>query len=177
MSESNKNTIVIVTTLCTQRINALKAWVNPTDPIDIAGQQYAQATAIGVYQSTLDAIATDNTKKSEARQATADKRASVKKVRAFDRRVQAWASNKFAAGSTAAGDFGVVPKTPVKSPATKAEAAAKAKATRVARGTKGPKAKLKIKGTIPAPSEPAAPATNPVVEGVAPATTSGAAKS
>jgi hypothetical protein len=48
-------------------------------------------------------------------------------------------------------DFAMAPrKTPSTSTATKAQAAAQAKATRVARGTAGPKQKAKIKGVVPA---------------------------
>ncbi len=65
--------------------------------------------------------------------------------------------------------FGLAPnKVTIPKPATKVAAATKAKATRVARGTKGPKARLAI--TVPAIAEPAtqpaapatpAPATKP----------------
>ena len=58
--------------------------------------------------------------------------------------------------STTLSDFGYAPrKTPTKSLAAKTQAAEQAKATREARGTMGPKAKAKIKGTVatPAPVE------------------------
>ena len=50
------------------------------------------------------------------------------------------------------------PKKPVRTPEQKEATAAKARATREARGTKGRKARLKIKGTVAAPpAEAAAP--------------------
>jgi hypothetical protein len=57
-------------------------------------------------------------------------------------------------------DFGIAPrKKAAPKPATQAAAAIKAKATRKARGTVGPKAKLAIKGAVPAtaPATPPAP--------------------
>ena len=73
----------------------------------------------------------------------------------------------FGATSSKLADFGFTPKkVTVLTPEQKAAAAAKRKATRAARGTKGPKAKLAIKGTVPAtdsttPATPPAPAATP----------------
>jgi hypothetical protein len=70
-------------------------------------------------------------------------------------------------------DFGYAAAKPVT--LTTAEAAvkvAKAEATRAARGTKGPKAKAKIKGTVPATSAASAAAASPAP---APAGTSNSA--
>jgi hypothetical protein len=60
-------------------------------------------------------------------------------------------------------DFGYAPrKRAVRTSAQKAAAAVQSDATRKARGTVGPKAKLKIKGTVPStPAEPATPAPAP----------------
>src|SRR5260370_27679020 len=64
----------------------------------------------------------------------------------------------FAGSIDALADFGLAPrKQRVVTPEKKAPAAAKAKATRIARHTVGPKKKLAIKGTVPQ----AAPATSP----------------
>jgi hypothetical protein len=55
------------------------------------------------------------------------------------------------ASASILGDFGMSPrKVPVKSAEVKAEAVVKLRATRVARGTTGPKAKAKITGVVPA---------------------------
>jgi hypothetical protein len=72
---------------------------------------------------------------------------------------------QFGSASQTLADFGLSPRK-VRAPMTvaqKAAAAAKRKATRAARGTTGPKAKLAIKGTAPAPTEtpPAAPVAAP----------------
>jgi hypothetical protein len=64
----------------------------------------------------------------------------------------------FAGQSDTLADFGLTArKTPVVSPETRVAAAVKAKATREARHTLGPKQKAKIKGTVPT----TAPATDP----------------
>jgi len=74
----------------------------------------------------------------------------------------------FGATSSKLADFGFTPKkVTVLTPAQKAAAAAKRAATRKARGTVGPKAKLAIKGTVPA-TDPTTPATS-----TAPAATPG----
>jgi hypothetical protein len=72
---------------------------------------------------------------------------------------------QFGSASQTLADFGLEPRK-ARAPMTvaqKAAAAAKREATRAARGTKGPKAKLAIKGTVPAPVEtaPPVPATAP----------------
>jgi hypothetical protein len=66
--------------------------------------------------------------------------------------------------SSVLSDFGLKPRASTKKTlATKSEAAEKAKATRVARHTMGPKEKAKIKGTLPAeqPASSATPASEP----------------
>ena len=67
---------------------------------------------------------------------------------------------QFGSSSQTLADFGLEPRK-ARAPMTveqKAAAAAKRKATRAARGTAGPKAKLAIKGTVPTPVETAPPA-------------------
>jgi hypothetical protein len=65
------------------------------------------------------------------------------------------AKNFFGADGPELAAFGIAPpKTPTMSTETMLAAVAKRAATREARGTRGPKAKLKIKGVVP----PAAPA-------------------
>ena len=81
----------------------------------------------------------------------------------------------FGATSSKLADFGFTPKkVTVLTPEQKAAAAAKRAATRKARNTLGPKAKLAITGTVPstgsaAPATPAAPAASPA-QTAAPAT-------
>jgi hypothetical protein len=69
-----------------------------------------------------------------------------------------WGESKEA--STTLEDFGYTPRKPrTVKPQTKVTAAAKAKATRTARHTVGPKKKLAIKGTVSATTAPEAAAT------------------
>jgi len=61
-----------------------------------------------------------------------------------------WGDSKDSSGTLE--DFGYAPrKVPTVTPEAKAAATAKAKATRAARGTMGPKQKAKVKGTVAAP--------------------------
>ena len=160
MTTPNKNTESANTTMCSKRITALETYVSATTTIEIGGKSYTQPQAIAVYQAALDSITSANNKKTEAKSAIASRRDATKAARDFDKGLRKWASGKYPAGSTAADDFGATPKVVVKKPETLVEAAQKAKATRKARGTKGPKEKLKITGTTPAPTEQAAPANN-----------------
>ena len=80
----------------------------------------------------------------------------------------------FAGNIDALAKFGLLPRQkPVTTPEVKVAAAAKAKATRAARHTMGPKEKAKIKGTVtptaPATSSPTAPAPSPTQPVVTPA--------
>jgi hypothetical protein len=83
--------------------------------------------------------------------------------RAADRALKPWVVNEFGAESQQAHDFGFPPaKAPTRSVENKAEAKALAEATRKARHTMGSRQKEKVRGTIGVPTEPAAPAINPV---------------
>jgi hypothetical protein len=95
-----------------------------------------------------------------------------------DRALKGWVNSQFGVGSTQAIAFGFpAPKKPVRSPAAKVKAVAQGKATRTARHTMGPKAKLAIKGTVPTTEPGGSPATESTATPVAPATavTNGAA--
>jgi hypothetical protein len=159
MTSPNPSSEPAMTTLCTKRITALEANVNAAATIEVGGKTYTRDAAIAFFQASLDAGTNATTKKTEAAAAIVARRDADKKARAFDKGLKSWASTKFAAGTTAAKDFGVVPRTTVKTPDVLVIAAAKAKATRAARGTKGPKKKLEIMGVIPAAGAPATPAT------------------
>jgi hypothetical protein len=81
-----------------------------------------------------------------------------------------WGDSKEA--SSTLEDFGYAPRKPrTVTPEAKVKAAAKAKATRAARHTVGPKKRLQIKGTVTEPVAPAAaaPATSPATPASPPA--------
>jgi hypothetical protein len=82
-----------------------------------------------------------------------------------------WGDTKDASGTLE--DFGYTPRKPrTVTPQTKVAAAAKAKATRTARHTMGPKQKQLITGTVPTPAaqEPQATVTAPAAAANAPGT-------
>jgi hypothetical protein len=78
------------------------------------------------------------------------------------RDVRSYAISSFGKDGLELADFGITPpKTPTMSLQTLRDAIAKRAATRAARGTMGPKARLRIKGTVPAASEHGADAATP----------------
>ncbi len=138
----------------------------PNATITIGGVDYPAATLIGRMQSLIDAM----TKQGAAKAAAKDALTALHDVRLqVDPLVQGYKELlvvMFAGISQKLADFGLAPRKK-RAPLTveqKAEAQAKAEATRKARGTKGPKARLSIKGSVAAPAEqPAAqqPSNNP----------------
>jgi hypothetical protein len=128
------------------------------------GKSYTADALELLFQSCVDT-------ETQAVQATVAKTTAVKQARdtAAQVRPVARAFKKavlaaYGADPTALADFELKPpKQPVKTPAVKDAAAKKAKATRVALGTKGPKQKKEAKAKLAASSAngPAAPATTP----------------
>jgi hypothetical protein len=83
-----------------------------------------------------------------------------------------WGDSKEA--SSTLDDFGYTPRKPrTVKPSTKVTAAAKAKATRTARHTMGPKQKEQIKGEVPAPAASNAAATDTAPATLAPSAGAG----
>ncbi len=115
----------------------------------IGGSSYTTAAIIAVLQQRLTA-----SKASQATRATwqnavkadKDERASTK---AFVSGLRQALQVAFAGSIDSLADFGLTPRKPrVITPEQKTAAAAKAKATRAARHTMGPKAKLAVKGDV-----------------------------
>ena len=148
----------------------------------IAGKTYTVAQAIALVQTALTASKTvviNHTALEASLQAETAVRTQNKPF--YDGLTQTLQA-MFAGQVTTLGDFGLTGrKVPVVSPATRVAAAAKAKATREARGTKGPKARLTVTAapaaeTATPPAAPAvAPAAAPAV--APPATATPASKS
>jgi hypothetical protein len=148
----------------------------------IAGKTYTVAQAIALVQTALTASKTvviNHTALEASLQAETAVRTQNKPF--YDGLTQTLQA-MFAGQVSTLGDFGLKGrKVPVVAPATLVEAAAKAKATRAARGTKGPKARLTVTAA-PAVATATPPAAAPVVETVtapaaAPATAPTAPKS
>ncbi len=145
--------------------------------LPLAGTTYTPASFTALVQSRIDA----------GNQVVTTKAAWLNAVKTYEtidtqatvavHDLKQYVIGSFGAASSKLADFGFTPrKVVVLTPAQKAAAAAKRAATRKARGTMGPKAKLKITGATasastaapagngaPAGAPAAAPATAPTV--------------
>ncbi len=152
----------------------------PNGSFTIGNVPFTTAALVQLFQSLADAIAAANDAQAKARDAVAalrDAKAKVGPTLVVLRRILV---AMFGNASQMLADFGLEPRK-ARAPTTsvqKAAAAAKAKATRKARGTKSPKAKRAITGDVtgveitpvtraPAVAEPSAqtvssPSTAPV---------------
>jgi hypothetical protein len=127
----------------------------------IGGASHTVDDILAILQTRLAAaVAAESTRATwqTAVKADRDERA---KTKTFVSGLRQALQVAFTGSIDALADFGLAPrKQRVVTPEKKAAAAAKAKATRIARHTVGPKKKLAIKGTVPQ----AAPATSPAAE-------------
>ena len=132
----------------------------------IGGKTFTVAQAIALVQTALTASKTvviNHTVLEASLQAETAVRTQNKPF--FDGLTQT-VQAMFAGQVSTLGDFGLKGrKAPVVAPATRVEAAKKAAATRKARGTKGPKARLTVTAA-PAVEPATPPAVAPVVETV-----------
>ncbi|HEX3772268.1 MAG TPA: hypothetical protein VHV30_15435 [Polyangiaceae bacterium] len=130
-----------------------------TTTVTIAGTPYTPAQLESGIQAHLDAAAASQTAKASYAVTVQKEQAARALVHEVILGLKAWVVAQY--GKNAVDvftDFGFAPpKTGHPSPETKVAAAAKAKATREARGTRGKKQRLAITGATPAPA-PAAPA-------------------
>jgi len=151
---------------CTQRKAAAEQYIPKSGTILVHAQQYTQQQAEDVYQACLDARKLLVNLRGQAAAALAAKKQADAVMNAFDAGLKDWVSTTLGPKSQAAVDFGYAKKPPLKPTVdVKAEAKVKAKATRTARGTKGPKAKLKITGQVPATTVAAPAAVTPAAPG------------
>jgi hypothetical protein len=145
----------------TKRIAAMKKFVtNSKTEIPIGGEVLKPADVIAVFQDSLDTRAAVTATQGSYKEALADRETAEQKRAVTDEGLKAWVLNRFGATSAEAHEFGYAArKVPEVSAAERANAVLLNHATRAARGTRGPKAKLKIKGTLVVPTAPAAPAS------------------
>jgi hypothetical protein len=163
---------VVVVDTCTKRVTALKAHVSNKAEIPIAGKAYKAAAVVGIYQTSLDIRAALSTKRADVKATIVESVNAEVLRRAADRALKGWVVNTYGADSQQAHDFGFPPpKAPARTVENKAEAKLLAEATRKARHTMGKKQKLQVKGTLPVPTVPAAPAPQ-TVQAAAPAVVS-----
>lgn len=119
--------------------------------IQLAGTAYKPAALTALFQADADAMAATDAARAALSQAVAKEKAVHKQTQVVYSALRSFLIGYFGKQAVATlGDFGMTaPKTTAtKTVTTKAVAVAKAKATRAARGTKGPKAKLDTTGTV-----------------------------
>ena len=142
--------------------------------LPLGGTTYTPATLVALVQSRIDAANQVATDKAAWQNAVKTYDALNTKVTVVVHDLKQLVIGAFGATSSKLADFGFSPKkVTVLTPAQKAAAAAKRAATRKARGTLGPKAKLGITGatvSTTAPATAATPGAPPVTPATAPPT-------
>jgi hypothetical protein len=148
-----------------QVIQGIEKDLQTMPALPLGGTAYTPGSLVAFVQSRIDAANGVITAKANWHNAVVTYEALNLKADEVIRDLKALVIGAFGSASPKLADFGFTPrKKVVRTPAQKA-AAAKAKATRIARGTMGPKAKLAVKGTVSttAPATTAPPATPAVV--------------
>ena len=156
---ANKVSNATVVTNNTKRILALNKHVTGKKPeIPIGGRVLKPAQVTAVFQDSLDKRAAITAALAAYKAALAAGVEAEANRRVAEAALKAWVLNRFGADSTEAHEFGYTArKTAVLSAVDRANAVLLNQATRKARGTMGKKEKLKIKGTLSAPTTPAVP--------------------
>jgi hypothetical protein len=128
----------------------------------VAGVTLTSAQMGAAIQSRVAAMNASKTARAASQKAVNDTKATLESTQSIVDAVRQIALIMYANQPEVLVAFGVAPrKVPLPlTAAEKVERAAKAAATRLARGTKGPKAKLKVTGAAPT-AAPVASATTP----------------
>jgi hypothetical protein len=139
-----------------KRLAAMKKYVTDSKlTIPVGGKLLNPAQVAAIFQSSLDTQAAVAAQHAAYKGAMADRDEAEDLRRVADEAMKNWILQLFGDGSTEATEFGYAAR---RKPEVSAEARAKAvelnRATREARGTKGKKEKLKIRGRLPASVEP-----------------------
>jgi hypothetical protein len=127
-----------------------KRFPNVALVLTIGGTQYTVAAVQANLQEIVSLRAATTAAQADAKKKVADERARRPALVTFLQDYGAFLRGTFGNSADALADFDIQPKKPRKPLTTeqKAAAKAKAKATREARGTKGPVAKLKTVGNV-----------------------------
>ena len=137
--------------------------------LTIDGKQYAPADLVKVLQARIDALKGVDAARGPYKAALVAQQAELASTHDLVVAVQQALQLMFRSQVDVLGDFGLAPRKRTNpTPATKAAAALKAKATREARGTKGKKQKAAIHGVVPETTPEAAPAPAPAPAAAAP---------
>jgi hypothetical protein len=146
-----------------QQIQGINADMKSMSTLYLGGTTYTPKSLVALIQSRIDQANEVATAKAAWQSAGKAYKSLSATVNVVEHDLKQLVISTFGATSSKLADFGYTPrKKVVRTTAEKTHAVAQSKATRAARGTKGPKAKLSIKGTVPAPA-PATGAT-PQVE-------------
>ncbi|HEY3822552.1 MAG TPA: hypothetical protein VGL81_35550 [Polyangiaceae bacterium] len=125
------------------------------------GKQLRPADVVQILQTRITAAQAATTAKANLNAAALAVLNEIANTRALVKAVKQALRALFVDDLTTLATFGLAPnKVPAPKPATMVAAATKAKATRAARGTKGPKARLAI--TVPAQADPVITPAAPV---------------
>ena len=126
-----KNTVPIINSTCTQRIAALKEYVNPKAEVPVEGESLKLSDVIAVFQKMLDAQAAVTAARAELKASLASRTGVEATFEITDQALKSWVQNQFGSTSKEARAFGFEPrKVGKKSVATKMQALEKSKATR-----------------------------------------------
>src|ERR1019366_2714968 len=174
MSNTPKNNRIQQTAADQHLIDGFNDPATTIASLVIASATVQKTDIVATLQSRIDSRKTVESARAAWQTAVQADRALEDKTKPFVAALRGSLLASFAGNIDTLARFGLVPRQkPVTTPEVKVAAAAKAKATRVARHTMGPKEKAKIKGTVtptaPATSSPTAPAPSPTQPVVTPA--------
>jgi phage major head subunit gpT-like protein len=152
---SNKSTR---TTKDQSILSAIATHYKGAATIVLGGTTYTPAQLSQVFQSDVDAASATQSAKTAYKLAVAAEKKTAKQASATAKALRSQLIGTYGADSAIVADFGFTPKARTVKVKVKAEAIQKSTATREARGTKGKRQRLEIKGSVPAvPSAPSAP--------------------
>ncbi len=150
-------------------IDALGTQLKATTTITLGGTAYKAKDLQQQLQAEVDAAKVTQSAKTAYAQAVLAEQKGATQAALLRKALRSYLIGVYGAKSSTVAAFGFTPKATTVDVATKAVAIEKREATRVARGTMGPKQKKGIKGTVPATSAatpPGAAASAPVVPAV-----------
>jgi hypothetical protein len=156
MSTQNHDTKLALSAQCTALVQGVNSLPDPTLTLD--GKTYSKAAVVAPLNACVAAIAATATAHTAWTQSVQNERDAVAAARAMIAALKPYLRVRLGKNNPALqSEFGVPPaKKTQKTVAVKSTAIAKAKATRVARHTMGPKQKTSVKGA-PAPATTATP--------------------
>jgi hypothetical protein len=132
--------------------------------LPLAGSTYTPADLVKLVQSRIDSAGVVAAAGANRHATVVAHDALGTKLTPILRGLRQYVLNVFGETSPVLADFGfTAPKTATRTPEQKAAAAAKALATRKARGTMGKKQKKSVKGTVPTTAPVTPPTASPPV--------------